>query len=289
MVGGSGGRVVGLGLGVDGHALVGHIGDVAVVVVGGVAHVLGPAVGKGHGVGAGHGTVGIAGLGGVEGGLGVVVGHTVLVGVGSGLLLVHGGGGVDNGGLVGGGVVDDGSGVVDDGRSVVDDGRGVVDDGGGVVDGVGHGMGHEGSVVGQTVVDQGSGVVGQTVVDQRGVVGHSVVGSAVDDSTVGGGDLGQTLAVVHLVDGGVAGTEGLGDLDAPHLAVSLGDRLVGGLTAGRAVQLGGAGSNSQQGRHAHKSLKQKTECQYFSSRRKRLIFERVKNCLKLKIYFFPLF
>ena len=73
---------IGLGLGVDRGALVGDLGDVAVDVVGGVLHVLDPAVGKGDRVRSRDNTVGIAGLSGVEVGLGVVVGNTVGVGVG---------------------------------------------------------------------------------------------------------------------------------------------------------------------------------------------------------------
>ena len=62
-LGGIGGRrMVGLGLGVDGDTLVAHIGDVSVVVVGGVLDVLGPAVGQSNRVRAGHGTVGIGGF-----------------------------------------------------------------------------------------------------------------------------------------------------------------------------------------------------------------------------------
>ena len=46
----SGGVVGGGGVGVDGGALVGHLGDVASVVVSGVAHCLNTAVREGHGV-----------------------------------------------------------------------------------------------------------------------------------------------------------------------------------------------------------------------------------------------
>ena len=44
----SGGVIGGGGVGVDGGALVGHLGDVASVVVGGVAHCLNTAVREGH-------------------------------------------------------------------------------------------------------------------------------------------------------------------------------------------------------------------------------------------------
>ena len=108
MVSGLGGDI-GLGLGVDRGALVGDLGDVAVDVVGGVLHMLDPAVGKGDRVRSRDNTVGIAGLSSVEVGLGVVVGNTVGVGVGLRGLLddlddrssvgrgsVHNGGGVDD-------------------------------------------------------------------------------------------------------------------------------------------------------------------------------------------------
>ena len=81
MVSGLGGDI-GLGLGVDGGALVGDLGDISVDVVGSVLHVLDPAVGKGDRVRSRDNTVGITGLSGVEVGLGVVVGNTVGVGVG---------------------------------------------------------------------------------------------------------------------------------------------------------------------------------------------------------------
>ena len=80
MVGGLGGDV-GLGLGVDGSALVGDLSDVAVDVVSSVLHGLDPAVGKGNLVRSRDDTVGIASLSGVEVGLGVVIGNTVGVGV----------------------------------------------------------------------------------------------------------------------------------------------------------------------------------------------------------------
>ena len=80
MVGGLGGDV-GLGLGVDGSALVGDLSDVAVDVVSSVLHGLDPAVGKGNLVRSRDDTVGITRLGGIEVSLGVVVGDTVGVGV----------------------------------------------------------------------------------------------------------------------------------------------------------------------------------------------------------------
>ena len=104
MVGGGG--AVGLSLGVHWNSLVGNIGNVSVVVVGGVLDVLGPAVGEGHGVGAGDVAGGISCLISGESSLGIVIGHTVGVGVGSmGSVVVSrllvGGRGVVGGGGVG--------------------------------------------------------------------------------------------------------------------------------------------------------------------------------------------
>ena len=125
MVSGLGGDI-GLGLGVDRGALVGDLGDVAVDVVGGVLHVLDPAVGKGDRVRSRDNTVGIAGLSSVEVGLGVVVGNTVSVGVGLRGLLDDS----DSGGMVGRGGMNDGGGV--DNRGSMDG----VHNRGSVVDGV---------------------------------------------------------------------------------------------------------------------------------------------------------
>jgi len=139
------GRVVRLSLGVDRDSLVGHIGDITVVVVGGVLNVLGPAIGKSNRVAARDGTVGIGCLGSVESGLGVVISNTILIGIRSGLLL-HGGVAIS-----GGGVVDNGS---------------VGNDGGGV-----HGVGNDRGVV-----------RGRGMVDNRGVVrgrGSMVSGGSV--------------------------------------------------------------------------------------------------------------
>ena len=69
------------GRGVDGLSRVGHLGNIAVGVVGGVGDSLDPAVRKGDGVGAADVSAGIAGLSSVEVGLGVVIGNTVGVGV----------------------------------------------------------------------------------------------------------------------------------------------------------------------------------------------------------------
>merc|ERR1739848_69985 len=137
-MGGGGG--VGLGLGVDRGALIGDLGDITVVVVSGVGHGLDSAIGKGNLVRSLNVTGGISGLRGLEVSLGVVIGDSVLESIGSGLTLlnIRGRGVVDNrGGMVGGGLVDNGGGVVDNRGGVVGRGsvvdRGVVD-GGSVMD-----------------------------------------------------------------------------------------------------------------------------------------------------------
>jgi len=92
---------------VDGSSLVGHIGNIAVIAVGGVGHVLDPAVGKSNRVRSGHvaGTIGL--LLALEVGLGVVISHSVGEGVGGDLIgvllgMVSGGWLVGSGGwLVG--------------------------------------------------------------------------------------------------------------------------------------------------------------------------------------------
>lgn len=165
MVSGGRGRVVGLSLGVDRDSLVRHIGDVTVVVIGGVLDVLGPAVGESNRVTAGNVTGAISGLGSVELGLGVVISNTVLKGIWSRLFLLNIGGGV----AVGGGVVHRGMGnhgcgvhgVGNDGGVVR--GRGMVDNGG-MVD-------NRGMVRSRSVVHDGSGVVGSRgMVHNRGVI-----------------------------------------------------------------------------------------------------------------------
>ena len=114
------------GRGVDGFSRVGHLGDVAVDVVGGVGDGLDPAVGEGDGVRATDNTVGISGLSSVEVGLGVVVGNTVGVGVGLRGLLDDS----DSGGMVGRGGMNDRGSV--DNRGSMDG----VHNRGSVVDGV---------------------------------------------------------------------------------------------------------------------------------------------------------
>ena len=125
MVGGRS-RGIWLGFRVDRGALVGDLSDIAVDVVGGVLHMLDPAIWKSHRVGSRDNTVGITGLSGVEVGLGVVVGNTVGVGVGLRGLLDDS----DSGGMVGRGGMDDGGGV--DNRGSMDG----VHNRGSVVDGM---------------------------------------------------------------------------------------------------------------------------------------------------------
>ena len=115
------------GRGVLGLSGVGHLSNVAGVVVSVVVHGLDPAVGEVDRVGSLNPTVAIVGLGLAEGSIGVVISDSVGVGVGGGL------------GQVGGGVASSVShrGVVGRGRGVIGrsaDYRGVVGRGGGVVD-----------------------------------------------------------------------------------------------------------------------------------------------------------
>jgi hypothetical protein len=258
------GGLVSLSLGVDGGTLVGDLSNVAVVVVSGVGNGLDSAVGKGNLVGTGDVAAWVGGLGGLEVRLGVVIGNTVLESIRFGLFLL---GVIGSGGVVGGGgrgVVGSGGrgvvgsgcrcvvsrgGVVDNGGSVVHDGSGAIWSG--VVDSNG------GSVVGSGVVDNWGGVVGSSTVVGRGV--HNGVAAVVVDGTVGGSNLGQTLGVVSLVDGGVGSAEGLLYLHVSHLTVSLGDGLVGCLTGitvmGSDGTDGSGGGNAHQSGNADKGLK----------------------------------
>ena len=110
-----------------GLSRVGHLSNVAGVVVSVVVHGLDPAVGEVDRVGSLNHTVAIVGLGLAEGSIGVVISNSVGVGVGGGLCQV--GGGVASS-VSHRGVVGRGRGVI--GRSA--DYRGVVGRGGGVVD-----------------------------------------------------------------------------------------------------------------------------------------------------------
>jgi len=122
-------------------SLVGHIGNIAVISVGGVLDVLDPAVGKSNRVRSGHvaGTIGL--LLALEVGLGVVISHGVGEGVGGDLigvllgmvsrgglvvsgggswLVSHWGGGISWGSVDNGSVVSDGmNGVMGNGVNCV--------------------------------------------------------------------------------------------------------------------------------------------------------------------------
>merc|ERR550534_1912167 len=184
VVSGGGGGVVagGGGLGVDSGALIGHIGDIAVISVGGVFDVLDPAVGKGNRVSSGDvaGTIGL--LLSVEGGLGVVISD----GVGEG---------------VGGDLIGVGLGLVSGGRGV----EGVSNDRG--VNSVGD------SVVGDSMVGE-RGVDGVNTVGNNSISSVKSVGGISHDGGVGSEGLalggGPVLSLVGLAHGLVA-----------HLAVSV--------------------------------------------------------------------
>ena len=69
-------------------------------------------------------------------------------------------------------------------------------------------------------VDNGGGVVGRGMVGGGGVDGVADGVTSVS-STTGGSNLVESLAVVGLGHGGVAGAEGLGLAQVSHLSVSL--------------------------------------------------------------------
>merc|ERR1719402_2057089 len=110
--------------------------------------------------------------------------------------------------------------------SLVNGSKGVVDNGG-------------------SVVDDGSGVVGRSQGNRAGVDGMTNSSMTVA-SSFSRGNLSKTLVVVSLVNGSMAGTESLGDLNVTDLTISLGDRLVAGLTGiavGRGGMVGVGGSS----------------------------------------------
>jgi len=226
-----GGLVSGL-LRVDSGSLVGNIGNIAVIAVGGVGHVLDPAVGKSNRVRSGHvaGTIGL--LLALEVGLGVVISHGVGEGVGGDLIGVFLG-------LVGGGWLVSSRGwlVSNRGRGISwgsVDNRCVVSDGV-MSDWVDRMMSDwVDCVVGNWV----NRVVGNWVDSVNSVVDWGVVGdwgnSVERDHSVlanwdgsvgsnGGLDLSQTLGVVSLGDGGVGSSEGLALAESSDLTVSSGD------------------------------------------------------------------
>jgi len=215
VVGGGGGGLVATSgsLGVDSGALVGHIGDEAVITVGGVLHMLDPAVGKSHRVGSGNigGTIGA--LLGLEVGLGVVISHGVGEGVGALLGQVIGdisgldggvvsGSGVNNRGGVGGGGVNNRSGVGGGGVNSVSEDRGGVD----------------------SVVDRGVDSVSHVLGGDR--VERDDSSLALGDGAVSehrGLDLSQALGVVSLGHAGVGGAESLALGQGSHLLARSGD------------------------------------------------------------------
>jgi len=222
----SGGRGVGLGLGVDSSSLIGDIGDISVITVAGVLHVLDSAVRKGNRVRSGDvgGTIGL--LLSVEVGLGVVISDGVGEGVGGNLIsidlsrgVVSRGGVGNNGGVIGGGSMD----------SVSND-RGGMDS-------------VSNSVMSNSVMGEANSVVGERGVDGVNSVGNNSissvksVGGISHDSGVGSEGLalggGPVLSLVGLAHGLVA-----------HLAVSVSiDWLVG------AIVDGGDGSGHGGGQH----------------------------------------
>jgi len=276
MVGGLGGDV-GLGLGVDGGALVGDLSDVAVDMVSSVLHGLDPTVGKGDLVRSRDDTVGIASLSGVEVSLGVVIGNTVGVGVRlRGLLDVDNRGSVvgrsnlhnrcsvDNRGrgvVSRGGMDNRGRGI---GRGGVDN-RGSVHNRGGMVDGVGHDRGGMDSMMGNCVM-------GHRVSNNRGSMMHSMVsqrssvdkrGSVVDcvrnnwgvgNSMVGNrvGDGMDCVSVVcrHNLAVSTMGHSGSASVGKVGAGGSEGTAVVDGLVGGDS---GGRLGQAEQG-EAHESL-----------------------------------
>ena len=217
VVSGGGGVVSRGGMGdnggssVVGLSLVGHISNIAIIVVGVVLDVLDPAVGKVDRVLAINNTGTIVVLSLVEGSSRVVISNGVGVGVGGDLGevissvssmghggVVSGGGMVDRGVIGGGGV---------DNRGVISGGGvdGVSNDGG--VDGVGD------SVVGDSMVGE-RGVDGVNTVGNNSISSVKSVGGISHDGGVGSEGLalggGPVLSLVGLAHGLVA-----------HLAVSV--------------------------------------------------------------------
>ena len=102
-------RVSDHSLGILGLAVIGHIGDIAIVAVGVVVDMLDPAIGKSDRVGSLSVASTVRGLRGLEVGLGVVISHSIGVGVGGDhIRLSMVGGGSDHWGVVSWGSVDHG-------------------------------------------------------------------------------------------------------------------------------------------------------------------------------------
>jgi len=245
-VGNNGGMVSGGGVGdnggssIVGLSLVGHISNIAIIVVGMVLDVLDPAVRKVDRVLAINNTGAIIVLSLLEGSSGVVISNSVCVGVGRDLRQVisnissvmgHRGvvsrGGVNHRGVIGGGSMDsvsnDRGGMHGVSNSVVGEANSVMGKRG--VDGVGN------SVVGERGVD------GVNSVGNNSISSVKSVGGISHDSGVGSEGLalggGPVLSLVGLAHGLVA-----------HLAVSVSiDWLVG------AIVDGGDGSGHGGGQH----------------------------------------
>jgi len=264
VVGGGGGSVGGRGLGVDSGALVGHIGDIAVISVGGVLHVLDSAVGKSDRVSSGHVAGAIRLLLGVEVRLGVVISDGVGEGVGGDLISVSlslvGGGGVVSrgGGVVSGGGVHHG---------------GVI--GGGGVHGVSNGVGDHGGV--DSVVDWG--VDGVNSVGNNSISSVKSVGGISHDGGVGseglalgGGPVLSLVGLAHglvadlavsvsvdgsvssIVDGGHSSGHGSGQDGGVHSGVVTHNSVVSNSVVESTMEkLGGSRSHGGQG-ETHKSL-----------------------------------
>ena len=87
--------------GIMGLSLIGHISDIAIIVIGVVLDMLDPAIGKSDRVGSLSVASTVRGLRGLEVGLGVVISHSIGVGVGGDhiRLSMVGGGVVSRGGM----------------------------------------------------------------------------------------------------------------------------------------------------------------------------------------------
>jgi len=203
---------------VVGLSLVGHIGNITVVVIGVVGHVLDPAVGKVDRVGPSNNTVSVIVLLLVEGSAAVVISHGVGVLVGGGLAqvvsnisglhrgVVSRGSVVSGGGVVGGGgvhgVVDRGVDSVDWGVDSVSENWGVdsVMDWGvdGVVDGGVHSVAENWGV--DSVVDGGvDGVVTNNSISSVQSVGGISNNSSVSSEglALGGGPVLSLVWLAH--------------------------------------------------------------------------------------------
>jgi len=226
-VGNNGGMVSGGGVGdnggssIVGLSLIGHISNIAIIVVGMVLDVLDPAVRKVDRVLAINNTGAIIVLSLLEGSSGVVISNSICVGVGrdlrqviSNISGVMGHRGVNHRGVIGGGSMD----------SVSNDRGGMH----GVSNSV---MGKANSVVGERGVDGVNSVGNNSISSVKSVGGISHDGGVGSEGLALGG--GPVLSLVGLAHGLVA-----------HLAVSVSiDWLVG------AIVDGGDGSGHGGGQH----------------------------------------